>query len=276
MPEVVRHSSTARWALALTLLIALVGSQVFFDRNAPQGHDIPLSTLSPDVVRAADLGLHGAAASLLWLRVVQNVGMYVLQSPKTMSSDMQAVVELDPKFSYPYSFAVLMIPGIDRSQTPQALAIGERGMAENLGDWRIPYYLGFTYHFVLHDPKNALVYMTQTAHTPGVPEGIKVSALNYGSQTKVEEQTREIWTAIRDNATDDVTRQQAQDNLDHLAIIDGLKAAVAAYKARYGTFPTRLDALVTSGIIPAIPQDPFGITFGILHDNGELTFSLGK
>ena len=264
-----------RTTIFLGFFACIIATQYTYESNAPRRGTVPLSSLSASVLKATDLGLHSAVASLLWLNVVQNVVVYLGTSPTSMSKDISAVVGLDPKFSYPYAFAVLMIPSMDHAQTQAAIDIAKHGVAQNLNDWRIPYYLGFTYFYFLKDDANAVKYMQITADTPGVPSGIKVTALNYGLAKNMQEQTHQFWVSIRDSATDDVVRQNAQDNLDHMDIVSGLQAALEIYKRTHGAYPKAIGDLVTSGIIQSIPEDPFGITIAT-DGEGHLTFSLGQ
>ncbi len=269
------QNSTLRTIFFLGLFVCLIATQYTYESYAAHRGVLPLSNLPAPVLKVTDLGLNSAVASLLWLNVVQNVVLYFGASSATISSDINAVTQLDPKFSYPYAFAVLMIPGFDRSQTQAAIDIATRGVDEHLTDWRIPYYLGFTYFFYLKDNANAIKYMHITAETPGVPAGIKVTALNYGLSKTMHEQTRQFWQSIHDSATDDVVRQNAQDNLDHMDIVEGLQAALELYKRIHGAYPKAIGDLVTSGILTSIPEDPFGITFAT-DGEGHLTFSLGQ
>lgn len=274
MSRLAQHTAV-RTVFFLGILSCIIATQYAYEGHAPTRGTTPLSSLSAPVLRATDLGLHSAVASLLWLNIVQNVVVYLGTSPATMSSDIDAVTRLDPKFSYPYAFAVLMIPGMDHSQTQVAVDIATRGVDQHLGDWRIPYYLGFTYFYFLKDDASAIKYMRLTAQTPGVPSGIKVTALNFGLAKSMQEQTRQFWVSIRDSATDDVVKQNAQDNLDHMDIVEGLQAALGVYKNIHGTYPKAIGDLVTSGILTTIPEDPFGITFAT-DGAGHLTFSLGQ
>ena len=54
--------------------------------------------------------------------------------------------------------------------------------------------------------------------------------------------------------------------MDRLEIFDYLDAASKAYQKKYGKIPATPEALVAGGIIPAVPQDPFGFTFIINKD----------
>src|SRR3989344_2303514 len=91
-------------------------------------------------LKIIDLGLDSAAAAYLWLGVVQNAGA----NPERMPGLIATINKLDPRFSSPYAFAVLVFP--DLNLTNEALAIGKRGIELADPDWRIPYYMATNYH----------------------------------------------------------------------------------------------------------------------------------
>ncbi len=260
------------YAAVATLFILIACVQMVSDRQKPSVPFIALQSLPAPVLSGAMLGLRSAAASLLWLQTIQYIGG-TGGGLAGVGDSIERVVALDPKFSYPYAFAVLMLPSEGKEAAEQAIALGKAGIAQNLGDWRIPYYLAMTYHLTLKDTTNAALYMNIAANTPGVPEGIKLSAHNYGLRSDLREETKQIWVAIYENSADEVVRAQAQNNVEHISIMQLLDQAIAAYKKVQGTYPTNLDQLVKAGILPSIPTDPFGIRYGISPE-GVLTYQL--
>jgi len=75
-----------------------------------------------------------------------------------------------------------------------------------------------------------------------------------------------LWATIRDSSNDEDTKTRAQAYIDRLEIFDYLDAASKMYQKKYGTAPTSTGALVAGGIIPGVPQDPFGFSFIINKD----------
>lgn len=249
------------FALAVLLLGAIVLVQYGADQHKPERVPQLLVPLPAWVLQLTNFGLHSATASLLWLNVVQTIGTPGV-SFLGLAAHLDTLTRVDPKFSYPYAFAVLIIPAIDQVETPAALEVGKRGIENKLSDWRIPYYVGTTYHMVLKDQKNAAYYLRLAAETPGVPEGIRIMAYNYGTRSDLREQTKQIWIGIYENSQDEVVREQALDNIEHIEILTLLEQALKRYRAVFGAYPASLDLLVQKGILRAIPTDPFGIVFG--------------
>jgi hypothetical protein len=245
----------------ILILAGAISFQYLFDREkkkvaAPQPYLMPAS-----VVKAADLGLNSAAADYVWIDMIQYYGSYLGDGYKKLADYVKLANDLDPKFSYPYAFATLMLPG--EGMVDEALQIGERGLVDSDPDWRIPYYMAVTYHVEKGDTAAAAKYFDIAAKTPGAPPNIQIVAASYGSRPDLREQTRLIWQSLYDNSDDEVVREHAKAYLDHFAILNVLEQAAAIYKQQKGNYPANINDLVSSGIMNYIPQDPFGFTYYI-------------
>lgn len=259
------------YIIGVVLLCAIAFAQVVYDRHKP---DVPAQapkTLPASILSSATLGLRSAAASLLWLQLIQNLG-YVYGSAEDIHSYIDTITTLDPQFSYPYAFGILMMPSTAEN-AERAIALGKVGLERNLHDWRIPYYMGTLYHLVLDDKKNAALYFAQAAHTPGVPEKVALFAKTYRQSGSGREQTKGIWQSIHDSSADEVVRAQAQDALQHIAVMELLEQSIVIYRRTYGTYPSRIEELVEKKILRALPEDPFNIRYRVGPD-GQLTFEL--
>jgi len=271
------HTSILRIALLAFLFVAIVASQVAYDATAktlPAG--LPQS-VSPEFVRLVDMGFHSTAGSFLWISTMPEIlGTYFTGSTQYLT-DLAFVNAVDPKLSYPYAFTVLVLPELMNFPNHDAIAIavGKEGVANADPDWRIPYYLGAEYYLNLKDEKNALIYYDIAAHTPGIPAISKNFALNFSALPKGRAKTEALWESIAESTTDANVKQRAEDYIYRLQIFDYLEAAAKAYKIKNGAFPSTLQILVASGVISAIPQDPFGYQFKIDTD-GTVELDLSK
>ena len=108
-----------------------------------------------------------------------------------------------------------------------------------------------------------------------MPAGIRATALNYGLRSDLRGKTRAIWQGIYDTSNDELVREQAGQHLEHIAILDLLDKGVAAYKARMGAYPKKIDDLVSAGILKEIPADPFNVSFSV-GDDGKIGVSAEK
>ncbi len=226
--------------------------------------DIEPTILSAGVVKLADLGLHSAASSYMWLSEVQSATSYGNKIPEYTD----VITALDPKFGYPYAFAVLILP--DFKMFNQAIEIGKKGLVQADPDWRIADYMATVYHIFLKDRKNAAFYFDMAAHTPGAPEKIKQISANYGASADLRSQSREIWTSIYENSNDEVVQRRAKAYVTHYEVLDFMDEAVKRYKARYRVYPDSIEDLVTKKIIKAVPPDPFGLKYVIDKTTGKI------
>jgi len=257
------HIQTICGAVLVALLCAVAAVQLVHDKYQTSVPYQPHQPLPAPVLRGATLGLSSAMASLLWLGLIQDIGGTGGAALDSAAMRIAAMVALDPQFSYLYAFVTLMAPHNDQEATERAIAIGRQGVAQNLGDWRIPYYVATAYHLALKDSTNAALYMNIAANTPGVPEGIKLSAHNYGLRGDLREETKQIWIAIYENSADEVVRAQALNNVVHIELLALLEQAVEQYHSAVGAYPSTLEDLVRAGVLRELPQDPLGITYDI-------------
>jgi len=220
------------------------------------------------VVRAADLGLHNATSDMIWLSAIQYFGDWQTDKYQKIDDYIFLANDLDPKFSYPYAFGVLILPSVEMAD--EALEIGKKGLENIDDDWRIPYYMATTYHIQKEDQANALRYFDIAAHTKDAPDNIKVVASVYGSNSDMREKSKAVWRGIFENSEDEVVSEKAYNYVLHYEILDLLEEAAEKYKDKIGSYPSELEQLVDENILKEIPGDPLGFEFAIT-ETGRVT-----
>lgn len=238
--------------------------QYYFDIEKKARPLIPPILMPAQAIKIGNLGLHSASSALMWIYVIQSVSTFPYEQPGTI----KRVIELDPKFSYPYAFAALTLSPLGFSD--DAVEIARKGMEVADPDWRIPYYLATTYHIFFQDRKNAAIYFDIAANTPGAPEKIKSISARYGIDTNILEKTKQIWMSIYDTSNDETVMITASKHITHIEMLQLLEKAISVFRQRYRTYPDNLEDLVTKKILKEIPVSPLGINFGIKPD-GRIT-----
>jgi hypothetical protein len=272
-----RINNSLRFLVTCALLAAIAGVQSLYDAaRPPSGAALP-SSITPETVRMLDMGFHATAASFLWVNTMPEV-LDLFNNKTEYVGDVQYLTAVDPKLGYPYAFSVLILPAVPTSTgylagLQDAMTIGEEGLKNADPDWRIPYYMATNYYLQLHDMKDAALYFDMAARTPGVPYYAQRFAENFGNEQKDRDRTIALWETIRDTTNDPDTKARAQAYIDHLEIFDYLEAAAAQYKKEYSMFPTDLNQLVVKGVIPTIPEDPFGSLF-VINKDGTVSVNL--
>ncbi len=265
-----------RFLSVVALLATIAGTQFLYDAVSvppPAGEG---AGLSPEVVRMLDMGFHSTVASFLWVATMPDI-LDLFRDKTEYLGQVAYLNQVDPRLSYPYAFSVITLPAVPTSTgyttgLQDAQAIGLRGIANANPDWRIPYYMAFNYYLELNDVKDAAIYFDKAAQTPGVPYYAQRFAENFGGQESQRDTTIDLWTTIRDSTNDPDTKARAQAYIDHFELWDYLQSAADQYKKQYDTEPTALGDLITKGIIPGIPEDPFGYLFEI--DSGTVELNL--
>ncbi len=273
--------SASPWSKAFVILLLLgviVLLQLEYDRAAAPALPSGPSGLTPFMLRVADLGFHPAVASFLWANTMPEI-LDLFNGKTEYFGDLAFLNAVDPKMSFPYAFSVLTLPAIPAADYPQGVAesvkIGQEGLAQADPDWRIPYYMALNYYLSLHDEKDALIYFNKAALTPGVPQFAERFALNFGIGTNERAKAEELWATIASSTNDTFEQRRAEAYIAHLKDLDYLDAASRVYKERFGAYPTSTAALVAKGVIPEVPQDPFGFAF-IIKPDGTSAVDLTK
>jgi hypothetical protein len=252
----------AKIVIVIFLFIGVIYTQLFYDAqrtNAP----LVQTPLPPAFFKAFDLGLNSALASFLWINTRTEMPFF-REGYEKFRNDFNLVTSLDPKFSTPYAYTLIVLPNTnypDKFNT--AVEIGLRGVRNADPNWKIPLYLAITYHLYLHDNMNAAKYFDLAARTPGIPEIVWRFAVNYGILPSLRAQTEQIWKVIYETADDKFMKERAKAYVTHYEILDFLESAVASYKKKFGVYPQTIDDLIAKGIIKSVPPDPFGLNFAI-------------
>ena len=250
--------------IGIAVCAGIVGTQYAFDAlRSRESAAAPLLIPAP-VVRSADLGLHSATAAFFWVGLIQRFVTLAGDRLNGLAAHIRIINDIDPKFSYPYAFAALVLPAGDRAD--EAISIAKRGIEQADPDWQIPYYVAVDYHIYLKDRKNASIYMNIAARTPGAPPNVKYVAATYGNRQDLRQQTRAIWVSIYENSKDEIVAKQAQNHITQIDTLDFLEQAAGQFKQQTGRYPKTLDELVTQKILKAIPPDPFGLPYDTKGD----------
>ncbi len=209
-------------------------------------------------LKFATFGYSALAADLVYLWAVQYYSTYEIPDRfERLDHIFSIIAELDPRYTDPYELGSL-IAGLEAHDIPLALKILDRGAAKNPDMWLFPFEAGHIARMQLKDDTLAREYFGKAAAVPGAPALIRRL---YASSTFKAADFRtawEEWLEIYKTATDPQIKKTASNHLYQVkAAMDvaGLTAAVGRFREKYGRFPSSLDQLAMTGILPSLPKD---------------------
>jgi tetratricopeptide (TPR) repeat protein len=271
------------WFLSFLTLASLIALQAGYDqransftqttRTAILKNDQPLLPSVP-TLRLLSLNNEPLLADVLWLQTIQYFGsgspygMYPALGPMT-----DTITQLDPQFSYPYEFGMLVLPFMGRAEQAEKLGLRAQQYLPNNG--LLTYYLATVYQLNIRDYKKAAQYYALASTQPGSPAAASQLAAVAQSQVHNSLEDREaakiFWRTAIVNARNDDERIRASRWLAHIEIVQSLEIAAQQYKNQQGHFPGSLQDLVDTHFISAIPQSPIHRKL-ILQSDGTINF----
>src|SRR3989338_1000013 len=204
-------SAAIKKIIIIPIFAAVVASQYAYDRSKLEALQIQFPA-PLQLIRVFDLGLHSAAASLLWIETIVQLSFFQ-RGTEPFFNNFRTINDLDPKFSFPYAFTVLVLPTSRAypDKIAAAIEIGKRGIAEADPDWRIPFYLAAVHLLELKDHENAVKYFDIASQTVGAPHYIKRFSSTFVWAKTFREQTREFWRAVYENAEDERSEEHTSE-----------------------------------------------------------------
>jgi tetratricopeptide (TPR) repeat protein len=282
-------SSSGRTLFVLSALFAVViGLHVVQAQadvqSAGQRTESLLYVQSPEFARRAALSYDSLLADLYWIRAVQYYGRTTLAEGETKRYDLlypllDFTTSLDPYFDIAYRFGAIFLaePSPAGAGRPdQAIALLEKGLAQQPDKWQFVGDIGFVNYFWLKDYQRAADWFRRASQMPQGPEwmaALAATVLNEGGNSA---SSRRLWQEILEGDNPPYLRQRAQRALMQLDAIDQLAAlnrVVAVYQQRTGRTATSWRDVLAAGYLRQIPQDPLGMPYQIDPSTGEVTLA---
>ncbi|MGH7783978.1 MAG: tetratricopeptide repeat protein, partial [Candidatus Binatia bacterium] len=155
-------------------------------------------------------------------------------NPRLLYPLLDNATDLDPKFVNAYSFGAILLPAIDARQ---AIALTEKGIANNPDQWRLYQYLGYIYWRMKDYDKAAEIYKKGAA-IPGAGSFMEIMAARMKTEGGSRDTAREMYFQMLAEATDDQTKVTAQNRLmqlDSLDERDAIDLAMKSYREKHGS-----------------------------------------
>lgn len=282
-------NAIARMVLPGWLVVAILLTAVAAQR-LEQGPAVP--SLPPDAARGEivylpearhlrpfGLGYDNVLADILWFRTISYFGKHYRsdRAYPWLEAMCRVVTDLDPRAEYVYRFCGMILPW-EAGDAAAGMAILRKGARNLPQSWLLRYWLGFYEYFFRDDLDAATEHLRRAAEIPGAPP--QVAALlavllkeRYGPRSAVRF-LEEMASGTTDPRLRDILDRQKRRAIlaEHL---DELQKAVAEYRRRFGRFPSKVEDVVSAGILSAVPREPFGGQYAIDPVSGAVTTTSG-
>jgi tetratricopeptide (TPR) repeat protein len=211
--------------------------------------------------RVAALGHRTLLSDLYWLQTVQYVGDEQADARgwEKLLPLVDLVTDLDPRHGYAYQTAGIVLSAVGRLE--ESNRILEKGMEKGPPYWTFPYYLAFNHWFYRGDYETGARYARLAAKAPGASPNVSHLAVSLSAKGGTPEDAIRLLRDLRATVKDEVTASRLDEQLK-LAVLERdaqrLEAAAARFRAVQGRDPFSLHELVMTGLVEALPEDPFG------------------
>lgn len=254
-------------ALLLALYAAVVTPMAGYMRNRPTAIKVGFMP-DAEALTLVAAPLRYLLAQVEVVRILFYYGTLLEDDPnllthrpdyRQMYNNLVETVKLDPRNADAYYFAQAAFTWqVGRVREVNRLL--EYGLPYRPTDWQLPFWLGFNNAYFLHEYEVGARWFQKAAEVSGEPMFANLAAryMNEAGETGLAIAYLETLLA---ETRDPRLRQLYLLRRDALLAVREIEAAVTAYRQRHGIVPPSLAALVASGLLAALPADPYGGTF---------------
>lgn len=215
-----------------------------------------------EYLKPALLGYHHLGADILWLRFIQVIGekRNTADQYEWMYHALQVITTLDPHYAYAYYVGGVILG--DLAQRPDlSNRLLAKGAEENPTEWNLPFLLGYNHYFLLGDAAKAAEYIMLAARLPDAPSYLPGLATRMAAEGGKPETALVFLEARLRQTNDPEMREFFLTRIKEVIIerdLHILEDAVQIYMTRHRIPPASLTDLVRTGLLVALPMEPFG------------------
>ncbi|MCC6141788.1 MAG: hypothetical protein IT389_14345 [Nitrospira sp.] len=230
-----------------------------------------------EILRPALLGYHHLGADILWLNTLQVLGKKKnsVDEHVWLYHAMDVITTLDPLYAYVYYVGGVVLTDL-AGRVDLSNQLLEKGHAANPNEWNLPFLLGYNHYFVLSKPAKGADYISRAAKIPGGPGFLPGLATRMYAESKNPDVALQFLEAMWRENPDIAAREKLEVRAKEIMIerdLRYLEEAIQRYHQAERKSPKTLSDLVVSGILQAIPDEPFGGAYNIDAQTGEVSSS---
>ena len=246
------------------------------DRTTSQIQDLA-NLPSGEHLKPALLGYHHLGADMLWLRLLQVVGkkQNTPSEYEWIYHALDVITTLDPQYAYAYYVGGNILG--DLAHRPDlSNRLLEKGAVANPNVWFIPFLIGYNHYFLLDDPAKGAEYIMKAASLPGCPAYLPGLATRMAAEAGSPD-TALVFLEGRLRETQDPQMREILVYRMKEVIIERdlriLESAVESYREQHRALPATFTDLLVEGILPTLPQEPFGGNYRLDPKTGLVSSS---
>lgn len=230
-----------------------------------------------EFLRPALLGYHHLGADILWLRMLQVLGKKKnsVDEHVWLYHAMDVITTLDPLYAYVYYVGgVVLTDMAGRADLSNQLL--EKGHAANPSEWNLPFLLGYNHYFVLGDSAKGAEYISRAAKVPGGPGFLSGLATRMYAESGNPDVALQFLEAMWRENPDVAVREKLEMRVKEVIIerdLRRLEDAIQRYRQTERKYPKALSDLVSSGTLPAMPEEPFGGSYQLDSETRQVSSS---
>lgn len=230
--------------------------------------------VDPTLLKVISGEFKGLMADYLNLKVAVFKG----GSQETTPEDWMAIatlfkqaIELDPYFFHTAYYTQGIMSWREGLQQ-EAIDILEISAHYRSWDWEPLFYAGFDYFFYLKDVQKAADAFRQSAMRPGASPIAAFLAARLSQRSGQTLSAIALLKTMLEQSKDEPTKELYSKRLEAYLGVHQLEGAIETFLQIHGHRPDTLESLVTTGILPALPKNPFGDHFIYEPDTGKVFF----
>jgi len=268
-----------KWRLVFVGLVALYALLLpgFSDYLKTRPVEVKLGYLPhPQILKVASGEHRSTVSEITVLRVlfyfgtiIQKYQDNVIIRPEylNMFKTLQGAIHLDPYNMDAYYFAQGSFTW-DLGRIEEVNHLLKIGLENRTWDPWIPFYLGFNYAYFLKDYEQAAGYMQRAAELSGNPL-FTTLASRYFYESEQTAFGLAFLESMVENAKNPAMKKHYEMRRDALHAVLVIEQALKRYIEQEGIGIDELQQLLDTGVLEALPIDPYGGTF-YLDDHGRV------
>lgn len=266
--------------LSLAVIVSVVSKTDLrqdSDPNQALDEKPPIYLPSAEYVRLITFGFDHFASDILWFETINYFGKQFSGNKdfRWLYQMCDLVTELDHSKDFAFEFCGTLLSW-EVQRPEQSNAILTKAINSHPTNWRYRYLRGFNYWYFLEDKKLAQTDLEIAAHLDNAPPFVGALASRLiGDQDSIETAISFLKNLL-ENAHEENARRTLRNKLRRAYLsqrLESLEGARNTFQTVHQRNVTDLNELVTAGLIPFIPREPFGGHFLIDPQTGKVATS---